>query len=424
MNRVTQTLSKRVTRSVRRTVLLMAIGAVPVAMAAPKKAPELRSVTYKYLNKAQEQMAEDDLVGARESLEHVLKKVINRKYDLAAVNQMLGVVFASQEKYDEATRYFQAALKDDALYLPAAQQVRYNLSQLLVMKGEYQKGIDLLLEWMDNLEDTAGKAVNVPASAWIMLASAYSRLQQWDKVVEPTNNAIAASEAPPEAWYTLLLAAHYELKNIPAAIEVLETLVTMAPQKKQYWLQLSGMNISIKRDAQGLAALRAAYGNGLFDKESDYTQLANFLTYQQLPYRAGIVYSKGIKKGIVASSADNYKKLANFWSIARENRKAVDAFYQALKLRYEPDLELRLARMLARSERYDELLDLITQPDADEGMTRKQEGELLFLTGLAHYQMGHTRKSLDYMQLAAKIKSSRGQAKSWIGFLKQDLKAS
>ena len=336
------------------SVLLAGISA-PLAMAAPEKAPELRQITYKYILKAQEQMAEDDYAAARQSLEHVLGKVKNSKFDKAAVNQMLGVVFANQEQYDKAIGYFRSALADDALHLPAAQQVRYNLAQLLMMKGNYQEGIDQLKAWMANLDEK----VEIPASAWIMLANGYSRMQQWNKVVELAKNAIAASDAPPESWYTLLLAAHYELKDIPSAIDVLEVLVTLAPQKKQYWLQLSGMNMSIKRDAAALAALRAAYRYGLFDKESDYTQLANFLTYQQVPYQADVVYSKGMEKGLVANPFD--------------------------------------------------------------GITEKQKGEMLFLTGMAHYQLGDSRKSLGYMEKASSIQSSRGQANSWIGFLQQDL---
>ncbi|WP_419834515.1 tetratricopeptide repeat protein [Endozoicomonas atrinae] len=397
------------------SVLLAGISSAPLALAAPDKAPELRQITYKYILKAQEQMADDNLAAARQSLEHVLAKVKNSKYDKAAVNQMLGVVFANQEKYDDATRYFKAALVDDALHKPAAQQVRYNLAQLLMMNGQFQEGVDQLKTWMANLDEK----VEVPASAWIMLANGYSRMQNWNNVVDPAKRAIAASDEPPESWYTLLLAAHYELKEIPKAIDVLEILVTMAPQKKLYWLQLSGMNMSIKRDAQALAALRAAYRNGLFDKEAEYTRLANFLTYQQVPYQAGVVYADGMEQGIVEGSFDNYKKLANFWSHARENDKAIDAFNQALGLQQDPDLQLKLARMLARSERYQELLMLVSKPFA--GMTEKQQGEMLFLTGMAHYQLGDSRKSLDYMRKAADIKSSRGQANSWIGFLQQDL---
>ena len=406
----------RVKQGAALSVLLASLGAASLpTLAAPKKAPELRAITYKYIVKAQEQMADEDMAAAQASLEHVLAKVKKSKFDRAAVNQMLGVVYANQEKYDQALKYFKASLADDALHLAAAQQVRYNLSQLLMMKGRYQEGIDQLKIWMANLEE----GVEVPASAWIMLANGYSRMERWAKVVEPAKNAIAASENPPESWYTLLLAAHYEQKQLPEAIKVLETLVTLAPQKKQYWLQLSGMNMSLKRDGQALAALRAAYRHGLFDKESDYTQLANFLTYQQVPYQAGVVYSKGMEQGTVANSFENYKKLANFWTHARENDKAIDAYYEALALDKQPDLQVKLARLLARAERFDELLKLADSPA--EKMSEKQRGEMLFLSGMAHYQLGDSRKALALMEQATQVKSSRGQANSWIGFLQQDL---
>ena len=417
MNGMKRTLKKNAALSLLVLGLSTALSVGP-ASAAPKKAPELRQITYKYVLKAQEQMAEDDFAGAQTSLEHVLAKVKNSKYDKAAVNQMLGVVYANQENFDKALGYFRASLADDALHLPAAQQVRYNLSQLLMMRGEFKEGVSTLLEWMGNLEE----GVPIPASAWIMLANGYSRMQQWENVIEPAEKAIAASKEPPEAWYTLLLAAHYELKDIPSAIKVLETLVKIAPQKKRYWLQLSGMNISIKRDAPALAALRAAYRHGLYDKESDYTQLANFLTYRRVPYQAGLVYQDGLDKGMVEKSYANYKRLANFWSHAKESNKAIEAFYEALALDKNADLQLKLGRMLAQSERFDELLKLAADPA--EGMKDKHTGEMLFLSGMAHYQLGNTQKSLNLMRKAAEIKSSRGQANSWIGFLEQDLKSS
>ena len=341
------------------------------ASAASDKAPELRPLTYKYIQKAQEQMAEDNFGAAKESLEHVLAKT-RKKADLAAINQMLGVVYANQENFGEALMYFRAALKDDALHRPAAQQVRYNLAQLLMMQGEYQESITTLESWMANLD----KDVAVPARAWIMMANNYSRLKQWKDVVEPAQKAVAASEKPPEAWYSLLLAAHYELKDYPAAVGVLETLVAINPTKKMYWLQLSGMNMSMKKDAAALSALRAAYRHGVFDKESDYSQLANFLTFRGIPYMAGVAYQEGMDRGLVEQNYANLKRLANYWSHAQESDRAIEAFYKALALDENADLQIRLARMLAQNERFDDLLKLAANPADD--ISSKQKGNLLF----------------------------------------------
>ncbi|CAM3654940.1 tetratricopeptide repeat protein [Parendozoicomonas haliclonae] len=385
------------------------------ASAAPEKAPELSKITYKYIQKAQEQMAEDNYSAAQESLEHVLSKVQRRKADSAAVNQMLGVVFANQEQFGKALEYFRAALKDDALHRPAAQQVRYNLAQLLMMQGEYKESISTLKTWMSNLDD----GVEVPARAWIMLANNYSRLKEWKNVVEPAKKAVAATEKPPEAWYSLLLAAHYELKDYPSAVDVLETLVVINPAKKMYWLQLSGMNMSMKKDAAALSALRAAYRHGVFDKESDYSQLANFLTFRGIPYMAGVAYKEGMDRGVVEASYDNIKRLANYWSHARETDRAIEMFYKALAMDESADLQVRLARLLAQAERYDDLIKLVSEPAAD--ISSKQKGSMLVMEGLAWYQLGEKQKSLNFMRKAAQIDSSKGQANTWIGFLEQDL---
>ncbi|WP_461538623.1 tetratricopeptide repeat protein [Spongorhabdus nitratireducens] len=417
MNGMKRTFKKKAALS----LLVLGLSAAltqPVSAKAPEKAPELRKITYKYVQKAQEQMAEDDYVGARESLEHVLSKVGSKKFDRAAVHQMLGVVYANQDNFDKALKHFKLSLADDALHRPAAQQVRYNLAQLQMMRGEYKDGIATLKQWIANLEE----GVAVPARAWIMLANGYSRLEQWRDVIEPAKKAIAATDKPQEAWYTLLLAAHYELQDIPQAIKVLETLVMIAPQKKQYWLQLSGMNMSIKKDAAALSALRAAYRHGLYNKEADYTQLANFLTFRQVPYQAGMAYQEGMDRGVVEKNYANYKKLANFWSHAKESDRAIAAFNSALELDKKPELQIKLARMLAQAERFDELLKLAADPAED--MTEKHRGELLFLTAMAHYQQGNTRKALELMRTAAKMPGGKSQAGTWISFLEQDLASS
>ncbi len=413
MNRMKRSLKEKIKLSL--LVLGLSTTLIGSALAAPTKPPELKKITYKYLQKAQEQMAEDDFVAAKESLVHVLSKVKKKKYDSAAVNQMLAVVYANEENFDKALEHFKASLADDALFITAAQQVRYNLSQLHMMRGEYKEGVDVLKIWMANIAE----GVEIPARAWIMLANGYSRMQQWENVVDPAKKAIAAAKEPKEAWYSLLLAAHYELKEIPKAIDVLEILVQLYPEKKKYWLQLSGMNMNIKQDAEALASLRAAYRHGVFDKDADYLRLANFLTFRQVPYKSGLVYQEGMDRGIVEKSYKNYKRLANFWTHAKETPRAIDAFQDALALQKEADLQLRLARMLAKAERYDELLKLIAKPAKD--VKDKHIGNFTFLKAMAYYQLGDSRKSLKVMREAAGYKSSRGQAKSWISFLEQDV---
>ena len=107
MSRVKRSLKKNAVLSLLVLLLSSALSSAPV-VAAPEKAPELRKITYKYVLKAQEQMAEDNLEGARESLEYVLPRIQKSKFDKAAVHQMLGVVYANQERYEEAMKQFKA----------------------------------------------------------------------------------------------------------------------------------------------------------------------------------------------------------------------------------------------------------------------------------------------------------------------------
>ena len=42
-----------------------------------------------------------------------------------------------------------------------------------MMQGDFKAGVETLLDWMANLEEGGA----IPASAWIMLANGYSRLE-------------------------------------------------------------------------------------------------------------------------------------------------------------------------------------------------------------------------------------------------------
>ena len=359
--------------------------------------------------------------GPLKSLEHVLPKVQKSKFDKAVVHQTFGVIYANQADYPLALKHFKASLDDDALPVPTSQSIRYNVAQLYMMEDDYQAGVDTLLKWMEVIESDPKSKQKISAQAWLMLANGYSRLKQHEKVIDPARKAIALTDKPKENWYLLLLASHYELKQLPDAIGVLEELVILYPEKKKYWLQLSSMNMEHKQDAKALAALRAAYKHGVLDEEKDYLRLANFLTFREIPYKAGVVYRDGLKQGIVEPTQENFRRLANFWSHAKESDKAIDAFYKALQLEADPELQVKLARLLIQKERFSDVVELLEAPA--EGAEDKQVGEMALLTGMAHYQLERPGMALEMMQKAIKYKNTRGQASSWVNYLKEELKS-
>src|SRR5690625_6304843 len=67
---------------------------------------------------------------------------------------------------------------------------------------------------------------------------------------------------------------HFELEEYSEAADVLKILINMNPDKKDYWLQLSAIYSQLDRERDSLGVLSMAHRRGLFDKETEYMQLA------------------------------------------------------------------------------------------------------------------------------------------------------
>ena len=78
-------------------------------------------------------------------------------------------------------------------------------------------------------------------SVYVLLATAYYRVENYSKVIEHISTAIKNDRDPKEDWYRLQLSAHMSLKQYKSAINVLETLITRYPHRKIYWDQLAAL---------------------------------------------------------------------------------------------------------------------------------------------------------------------------------------
>ena len=96
----------------------------------------------------------------------------------------------------------------------------FTLATLNFVDGNYQEGVNQLLQWMEEVE-------TITAQGWYLLAQGYSQLAEdknsqsekfdtYEKSIDSMLNAMETAELegykPKEGWYTLLAALYSELK--------------------------------------------------------------------------------------------------------------------------------------------------------------------------------------------------------------------
>ncbi|WP_111873460.1 tetratricopeptide repeat protein [Aeromonas bivalvium] len=376
--------------------------------------PSLSDRAYRAVNKAQELIAAKKYGEANAKLQDALSGAGEKVYDKGVILQTLGFVAAQQEQYGKATKYFADAIATGGLPQPVAQQVRYNLAQLYMAEGNFRGSINTMKEWFASL----GKEDKPTPHAYITLANAHVQLKQYREAIPAVDSAIRLSAGKaPESWYLLKMGAHYELKQYKPATEVLTTLVGMFPEKKKYWTQLSAMYMQAGNDPKALAALESAYRLGMLTEQAELLRLANYLAFAGIPHRGARVLEKAMKEGQVERSVANLKTLANYWHQAKELDPAIDTLMTAYRQAPNAELQLKMARMMIQSKRYQDLVALAGKPAGNASAL--QRADLKFLTGVAYFEQNRPKEALTAFTQAAQNGQVSGRATPWISFLKE-----
>ncbi|WBA14884.1 tetratricopeptide repeat protein [Salinivibrio proteolyticus] len=374
--------------------------------------PELSDRTYRTVNKVQKYIANEAYKDAKAELESALDRSGNKKYDQAVLLQQLGYIYSIEDNYAKATEYFAQALKIDALPVAVAQQVRYSLAQLYMVQEKFANTIALMKQWFQ-IQLSEGEE-KPDAMSYMTLASAYVQQEQFKQAIPEIKQAIALSDKPSESWYMMLMSAYYQTNDLANTANVLTTLTELFPEKKQYWKQLSGIEMERGKDGKALAALESAYKLGLLDEEKEILRLTDFLAYQSIPFRAATTLAKEIEKGTVEKTSEHLDKLGQYWHQAKELTKAITSYRAAYALDADPKTKLKIARLMIQDQQYKNIIDFASDK---QGVPFDVAAELEYLKGMAYFELENNAAALKAMQQAAKSNELKPMASPWIAFL-------
>ena len=423
-----------------------------------KKARALQTSTAKKIVKVVEALERLDENGKEDPDFFTVKEILNellekrdslRSYDRSVMWNYWGYVYFSEERYSDAMQAYKNLLAEPESTIPLRVASLFTLAQLNFVNEDYEEGVKVLLQWMDEVEV-------VTAQGWSLLGQAYfqvgtdkksesEKLDYYEKALESMLSAVQTAELeeykPKENWYVLMAACYNELslrigkeESLYKQLDIYEILVNLYP-KKMYFIQLGGIYGQLSRELDYMITLNAAYQKDLLDKESEYLALTQLLLLNNNPYWAAKVLEAGrIKKvpvidektkeekilPVVKDNEKNLKLLADAWRMAQEIDIAIPIMEKAAKLAKDGQTFIILGSLYLSEDKLEEAVDAIEQ-GLKKGKVKDPSQARLTL-GQAYFELQNFEQAKKEFRIAARDddKKIKKTANSWIKYTENE----
>ena len=363
-----------------------------------------------------------------------------KSYDRSVMWNYWGYIYFSDEDYDQAMYAYEQLLKEPEATIPLRTSSLLTLAQLNLVKENWDKGIRLILQWMEEVE-------TITAQSYYLLASAYFQKEDYVRARSSMEEAIRLAEVegyrPRENWYVLLAACFNELKDrkiiseaysLEQQLGIYEILVNYYP-KKLYFLQLGGTYQQMDREEDYMITLKGAFDKDLLDKEGEYLALAQLLLISKNPYWAAQVLVAGQNKKtiivnketnkeelvpVIKDTEKNLKLLADSWRMAQEIDKAIPVLEKAAKMSKDGDTYILLGNLYLFEDRIEESIRAIEAGLKKPKVKSRSQAQLVL--GQAHFEIENFEEAKKQFRAAARDKDKRIKktANSWIKYAENE----
>ena len=412
-----------------------------------KKARALQTSTAKKMAKVYEALEIVDEKGEpaadMETVKSILTELINNRenlksYDRSVMWNAWAYVYMEEKKYTQAMDAYTRLINEPEVTIGLRVGALLSLAQLNMVEENYDKGIELILQWMSEVE-------KVTAQSYSLLGQAYFQTGDYNKSLSAMETAVSMAEEegykPRENWYVILAACIGELKkdigekeSLLRQIGIYEILVNLYP-KKLYFIQLGGSYGQLGREKDYMITLKTAYQKDFLDKESEYLALSQLLLLNQNPYWAAEVLVSGRKKmvtivddktkeekivPVVKDTEKNLKLLADSWRMAQEIDKAIPVLEKAAKISKDGKSYVLLGNLYLSEDRVDKAVEAIKKGLEKGKITKLSEVHLTL--GQAYFELQKFDEAKKNFRIAArdKEKKIKTQANNWIKYTENE----
>lgn len=334
-----------------------------------------------------------------EALKVLLEIRGGNDFDNAFLARFIGNLYA-QKDAKQAIRYLEQATKPDVLSFTDQASSLKLVADLQQMEGMHKDAIRNYEAWIRFTGE------NDP-DVYLRIANSYYQLQDYKNVLVPIDNAIRYSRTPNKNHYMLKMGALYESRNYPKTVEVVETMVQLFPEERQFWVYLGNFYTLVEDYQKSLSALQIAYNNGYLESETELKTLGQMYANNNIPYKAAMIYEKYLKSGKIKKDRTMLTAIASNFQAAREFAKAAQYYGELAALTNDADAYRRQAMAFMAIQRYNDALKAF---EATLARDSSNAGRVHMSMVEAYLNQGKLREAYASLQQAKRDSATARQA--------------
>ncbi len=343
-----------------------------------------------------------------EALKVLLEIRGGNDFDNAFLARFIGNLYA-QKDAKQAIRYLEQATKPDVLSFTDQASSLKLVADLQQMEGMHKDAIRNYEAWIRFTGE------NDP-DVYLRIANSYYQLQDYKNVLVPIDNAIRYSRTPNKNHYMLKMGALYESRNYPKTVEVVETMVQLFPEERQFWVYLGNFYTLVEDYQKSLSALQIAYNNGYLESETELKTLGQMYANNNIPYKAAMIYEKYLKSGKIKKDRTMLTAIASNFQAAREFAKAAQYYGELAALTNDADAYRRQAMAFMAIQRYNDALKAF---EATLARDSSNAGRVHMSMVEAYLNQGKLREAYASLQQAKRDSATARQANSYENYIRE-----
>ena len=331
-------------------------------IAAEKQQHSVGEKTSEAFQKLKPLQEAKDWDGMLAVLESIIPTVGPTSYDMAIILDMKGKLYGAKEQYEKAIEAWDAELRiaegtdfietksklETLLYLA---QFSYTVGTASKVPAIQQKFINqaagYFKRYLAEVKNPTPEVQMFYASLLYNQAVADAAkidqglLQQAEAAVQ---KGLRSAVHPKEGLYVLLLAVLQQQNDLAKSAELLEILLKLYPEKKDYWPSLWSTYLALANEKdngpektrqyyiRAINTQERAQAAGYMSSPKDNLNLVNlYLTAGQFGKGTEILH-KDLRKGTIESDVKNWLTLSYYYQQANDNTAAIAALKEASAL--------------------------------------------------------------------------------------------
>ena len=326
---------------------------------------------------------------------------LSRGYDQAFVARMLGIFYWQNQQIKPAIKQLELAVNSGLLQDEQAWQTRKMLADMLLNDQQFSQALPHYY--------ALSKAIPKNQKAhdlWLRIAQSHYQLSQWNKVLSAMGRYEQFGQPDEMGPLSIKLSAELELKKWKPAIGTIKRLITIEPERVEWWRQLVSLYLHVNDNKHALDSLALAKLKGVKLSQDDLKLLAQLYANRGIPERAAMVLSELDE---INANSKLIAQQATYWQMAKEWDKAIDSWRVAARL--DPQYNWNFSQLLVQEGEYQQALAAL-----DKVSGRK--ADVALIKARAYYKLKRFDDALANAKRSYEIKPS-DQAKSWVTYLSQ-----